>query len=137
MSLLSDQIYNMVERKGDVQGFKYCMWLRIKMEESERLMRSLKRTRDTFSSCKDDDTPTDVSPNKKPSILRPLYYLSIALIIPDRCVPTVGDELTLHRTVVYRKQDFSGWLTADLNARVEEFAQADKPEKGLQKRDWQ
>ncbi len=59
-----DQIYNMVERKGDVQGFKYCIRLRIKLEESERLMHSLKRTMDTCR-CRDDVSPTDVSPNKK------------------------------------------------------------------------
>ncbi len=38
---------------------------------------------------KDDVYPTDVSRNENSEILRPLHYLSLGLIIPDRCVPTL------------------------------------------------
>ncbi len=36
---------------------------------------------------KDDVSPIEVSPNKISWIWRPLYYLSLGLIIPDQCVP--------------------------------------------------
>jgi hypothetical protein len=39
--------------------------------------------------CRGNVSPTEVSPNENSWILRPLYYLSHGLFIPDRCVPTL------------------------------------------------
>ncbi len=46
-------------------------------------------------SCRDNVYLSDVSPNKNSWILRPLYYLSLGLIIPDRCVPTLRPSIKM------------------------------------------
>ncbi len=38
-------------------------------------------------ACRVDVSPTDVSPTKSSWMLRPLYDLSLGIIIPDQCVP--------------------------------------------------
>ncbi len=44
---------------------------------------------------RDNVSPTEVSPNENSCILRSLYYLSLGLIIPDRCVPTLRPSMKM------------------------------------------
>jgi hypothetical protein len=46
-------------------------------------------TREGLDGCRDNVSPTDVSPNENSCIMLRLYYLSLGLNIPVPCVPTL------------------------------------------------